>query len=337
MDDDKTINPVQAFFFTAGAIKGAAETMDRPFFSIDKRKRKKGIEYRAPDGSIFVNVTGNPIYGLATIWDSDILNFAVTEMTRRDPKSNLPGNVIFTTPHALLEGIHRDTGGKSYKELDAAIQRLRQTDVHTNIRASGRVKEHRFNYLGDLTLTSDLAGSQASKTLALVLPNWIVDGVGQGNVLTLSPQYYDIKGGLDRVIYRIARKHAGMQRQGFLIRMKVLHEKTGTEANIYKFTYNMREIIAADILPEYTLTETTTADGSVAVHFIHREFAALDLSQDRKKRRLQVQRDVARMEWIDTGRDPRTFDQTWDGWIDLGRDPEKFGRAHAQSPRSSLL
>lgn len=335
MDDEKTINPVQAFFFTAGAIKGAAETMDRPFFSIDKRKRKTPIDFVSLDKSVYVNVTGNPLYGLATIWDSDILNFAVTEMTSRDPGSNLPKNVILTTSYALLEGIHRDTGGKSYLELDAAIQRLRQTDVRTNIRAAGR-KEHRFNYLGEMTVTSDLAGSDASKKLALVLPNWIVDGVGMGNVLTLSPLYYDIKGGLERVIYRIARKHAGLQRQGFLIRMKVLHEKTGSEASIYKFTYNMRVMIASDHLPEYTLTETTTADGSVAVHFLHRDFAALDLSNDHRTRRLQVQRDVARMEWIDTGRDPRTFEQTWDAWLAHGRDPEKFGKAHAQTTRSLI-
>jgi hypothetical protein len=47
--------------------------MERPFFSLQKRKRLKLIEYRRPDGEAWVRVQqAIPNYGMATIWDADI-------------------------------------------------------------------------------------------------------------------------------------------------------------------------------------------------------------------------------------------------------------------------
>jgi plasmid replication initiation protein len=47
------------------------ELMERPFFSLAKRKRLAPIEYRV--GEIWVPVEASPSRGLATIWDADIL------------------------------------------------------------------------------------------------------------------------------------------------------------------------------------------------------------------------------------------------------------------------
>ncbi len=41
--------------------------MERPFFSLQKRKRLKPIEYRSPDGGAWVRVQAIPDYGMATI------------------------------------------------------------------------------------------------------------------------------------------------------------------------------------------------------------------------------------------------------------------------------
>ena len=45
--------------------------MERPFFSLAKRKRLKPIEYVSPNGEVFVNVFPNAEFGMATIWDAD--------------------------------------------------------------------------------------------------------------------------------------------------------------------------------------------------------------------------------------------------------------------------
>ena len=41
-------------------LRDQRETMERPFFSLAKRKRHKPIEYASPNGEVFVNVFPNP-------------------------------------------------------------------------------------------------------------------------------------------------------------------------------------------------------------------------------------------------------------------------------------
>jgi len=61
-------------------LRDQRETMERPFFSLGKRKRLKPIEYVSPNGEVFVNVFPNAEFGMATIWDADILIWAASHM-----------------------------------------------------------------------------------------------------------------------------------------------------------------------------------------------------------------------------------------------------------------
>jgi len=54
------------------------DTMERPFFSLSKNKRMKPIEYKSTRDGIFVTVRPHPEYGMATIWDADILIWAAS-------------------------------------------------------------------------------------------------------------------------------------------------------------------------------------------------------------------------------------------------------------------
>jgi plasmid replication initiation protein len=49
-------------------LRDQRESMERPFFSLSKRKRLNPIEYTSPDGNIWVKVEAMPNYGMATIW-----------------------------------------------------------------------------------------------------------------------------------------------------------------------------------------------------------------------------------------------------------------------------
>src|SRR3546814_8832310 len=63
-------------------LKDQREVMERPFLSLQKRKRLKPIEYRSPDGEAWVKVEAMPAYGMATIWDADILIWAASVLNR---------------------------------------------------------------------------------------------------------------------------------------------------------------------------------------------------------------------------------------------------------------
>jgi plasmid replication initiation protein len=103
-------------------------------------------------------------------------------------------------------------------------------------------------------------------------------------LLTLHPDYFALAGGLERAIYRIARKHAGDQAGGWTCRVSVLHDKTGSESPLKQFNYLLKRIVAANDLPEYDLTFVNAADNSPAIHFVRRgaaERAAMKADLDR--------------------------------------------------------
>jgi hypothetical protein len=61
-------------------LRDQRETMERPFFSLSKNKRLKPIEYTSPDRQIYVHVFPNQEFGMATIWDADILIWAASTL-----------------------------------------------------------------------------------------------------------------------------------------------------------------------------------------------------------------------------------------------------------------
>jgi plasmid replication initiation protein len=249
-------------------------------------------------------------------------------MAERERGQNDFSPTIYTTPHELLTGIARDTGGKDYKELMAAIRRLRSTDVETNIRA-GKRRFVAFHYLEQLAGEgSEPDDPNQLKSIALTLPKWIFDGIMNADVLTLDRQYFLLKGGLERAVYRIVRKHAGMQEKGWLVKVETLYAKTGSEGSLKKFAYRMRELAKEDDLPGYIMRMTTAADGSPAIQFLSRSIAAKQDAANTRESQERRHRDEARAAWVDTGKDARRFEEAWQNWIKSGNDAAAFADVH---------
>ena len=256
-------------------LKDQREVMERPFFSLQKRKRLKPIEYVSGDGdnAVRVKVEAVQAYGIATIWDADILIWAASALNRlkAEGRNDLPRE-LRTTAYDLLRSISRDTGGKGYQELRAALERLATTTIFTSIR-SKRGRDSRFNWLDSWDVEVDPV-TEKPIALKITLSNWVYEGlVNEKSVLTLHPEYFLLTGGLERAVYRIARKHAGDQETGWTCRVSLLHEKTGSDSAPKEFNRMLRKIVDADQLPEYTLSFVKTADGSPAVHFVRRSAA----------------------------------------------------------------
>ncbi|WP_339472720.1 replication initiator protein A, partial [Pseudomonas sp. EL_65y_Pfl1_R83] len=119
--------------FSDVSLRDYQETMQRPFFSLSKKKRVKPIEYVSPDKSVTVHVSANPEYGMATIWDADILIWAASTLNRMKQQglNDIP-RTLTTTPYDLLRAIKRSTGGRDYQELQAALLRLQTTSITTS-------------------------------------------------------------------------------------------------------------------------------------------------------------------------------------------------------------
>lgn len=235
-------------------LRDQREMMERPFFSLAKSKRVKPIDYRSPDGKLWVHVSASPDYGMATIWDADILIYCASvlaDMARRGI-NDLPRK-LHLMPYDLLRAIGRPTTGRAYELLGQALDRLVATTIKTNIRAENR-REATFSWLDGWTQLVD-ERTERSRGMTIELSNWFYEGVVMtGGVLSIDRAYFDLTGGRERWLYKVARKHAGGAGEaGFAISMPTLFEKSGAEGQYRRFKFEIAKIAERNELPGYTL------------------------------------------------------------------------------------
>jgi len=250
------------------AFRDQREMMERPFFSLAKSKRIKPIDYQSPDGKLWVHVSANPDYGMATIWDADILIYCASvlaDMARRGA-NDVPRR-LHLMPYDLLRAIGRQPTGRAYELLGQALDRLVATTVKTNIRANagagegGKRREATFSWLNGWTQLVD-ERTERSRGMTLELSEWFYEGVLMaGGVLAIDRAYFDISGGRERWLYKVARKHAGGAGEGgFAISLPTLFEKSGAEGQYRRFKFEIARIAERDELPGYALLIEASGD-----------------------------------------------------------------------------
>ncbi len=117
------------------AIKDDRHSMEHPMFSLSKNPDRKIRRYEH-NGNVVVIAPG--AYGLATIWDKDILIYAVSQLVaaiNAERKDLSP--TVRLTAYDLLVSTNRHTGGGDYDQLQKAFERLSGTRITTDIRTNG--------------------------------------------------------------------------------------------------------------------------------------------------------------------------------------------------------
>lgn len=257
-------------------LRDQMELMERPFFSLSKNKRMREIDYRSPDGTVSLKVKPHQAYGMATIWDADILIWAASQLSSMKNKgvNDLP-RTLHTRTYDLLKAIGRGTGGDHAKLLVAAIARLKSTMIETNIGrkdgeemaifswidAGGMKKRRRRD---GMLVGDDDAG------ISITLSDWFYRRVLDDRaLLTIDPAYFAITGGRERWLYRVARKHAGGNGgNGFAISFPTLFEKSGAEGTYRRFKFELLKIIERNALPGFDLFLETGRGGDPALRMV---------------------------------------------------------------------
>ncbi|HEY6869141.1 MAG TPA: replication initiator protein A [Novosphingobium sp.] len=262
------------------SFRDQREIMERPFFSLAKSKRVKPIDYTSPDGKLWVHVSASPDYGMATIWDADILIYCASvlaDMVRRGV-NDIP-RTLRLMPYDLLRAINRPTTGRAYELLGQALDRLVATTIKTNIRADAGLppggrgrREATFSWLDGWTQLVD-ERTERSKGMTIELSNWFYEGVlMKGGVLSIDRAYFDITGGRERWLYKVARKHAGGAGEGgFAIAMPTLFEKSGAEGEYRRFKFELLKLAEKNALPGYDLQIETARDGEPMLRMRRRD------------------------------------------------------------------
>ena len=226
------------------------DLMERPFFSLAKTPRTKPILYKAAD--IEVQVFGMPEHGMATIWDADVLIWAASQIVAAENNGLTTSRFVRFTPYHLLRAIGRPTGNHQYRLLKAALARLQSTVIATTIRNGPHWRRRQFSWINEWEEMTTRAGRVEG--MEFVLPEWFYNSVvDRSLVLTIDSAYFRLTGGIERWLYRVARKHAGHQRHGWLFEVAHLHVKSGSLARVSDFALDLRRIAARQPLPGYRL------------------------------------------------------------------------------------
>jgi plasmid replication initiation protein len=223
--------------------------MEVPFLSLSKNPRFEPIRFESENLSI--TVTGGEPYGIANIWDWDLVLWLLSQI-RHSLDLGLPASrrVRFHRQQ-FLKDARRADGGASYARLEESIARLKNTTVVTTIRAKGK-RTTMFSWIEYAEIERDKQGRIAHAIV--VLPEWIFEAISNKNlVLSLHRDYFLLTGGLERWLYRLIRKGAGRNPGGWKWRLRTLHERSGSTRDYKYFARDIRDIAAQGELLGYTL------------------------------------------------------------------------------------
>lgn len=229
--------------------KDDTASMEHPMFSLATRPDMRHLTYNNGDNTLEIIPS---VSGLPTIFDKDILIFCISQLVHRKNQGLPIGKKVTFTAHELLIATNRLTNGESYKRLESALVRLRGTTLKTNIQQDDKRKVRIFGYVDEAGFVETLQkdGSTRRSKIEITLSDFTFKAIDNMDVLSLSNDYFRLRKPLERRLYEIARKHCG-KKGGFTIGLAKLQQKTGSNASIYKFRYNVRKIIEDDHTPEY--------------------------------------------------------------------------------------
>jgi plasmid replication initiation protein len=232
------------------APRDAQDLMAYPFFSLAKTHRITPIDYRT--GEIAIRVEAVPEHGMATIWDADILIWAASQIVQARDTGLRTSRLMAATPYEILTFIGRGDSARDYHRLKAALDRLQSTTVATTLRQTNERRAHRFSWINEWTERADAHGR--ADGIDLIVPDWFYKAVlDDALVLTIDREYFKLTGGLERWLYRIARKHAGRQRAGWRFDFRHLYDKSASLSPFKRFAFELRDIARRQPLPGYRL------------------------------------------------------------------------------------
>ena len=123
-----------------------------------------------------------------------------------------------------------------------------------------RRRRHRFSWINEW---EELIGSDGTAGgIDFIIPDWLFQGLMDHSLaLRIDPAYFALSGGIERWLYRIARKHGGRQAAGWRFSFRQLYLKSGSLARFSDFAVDLRSIVARQALPGYWLEIRREPDG----------------------------------------------------------------------------
>ncbi|MDT8853533.1 replication initiator protein A [Paracoccaceae bacterium Fryx2] len=246
-------HPAADFFVCdiLGALpKDDLASMEHPLFSLATRPDLRVLAY-AHNG-VAITVTPS-VRGLATLFDKDILIYCISQLMAALNAGRAISRTLHLTAHDLLVATNRETSGDGYARLCDAFERLAGTRITTNIVTGAVETTSGFGLIDSWQIVRRSRGGRMVQVM-VTLSDWLFRAVLAKSVLTLSRDYFRLRKPLERRVYELSRKHCGRQPE-WRVSVAVLAKKSGSASPLRVFRKMLRDMIAANHLPDYTLAE----------------------------------------------------------------------------------
>jgi hypothetical protein len=244
-------HPTGDFFIcdVLGAIpKDDMASMEHPVFTLSTRPDRRILRYEHREATIEITPS---VKGLATIHDKDILIFCISQLMAAINAGRPTSPVLHLKAHDLLVATNRETSGDGYRRLREALERLSGTRIVTNLATDGVESTRGFGLIDGWEILRKSRGGRMIH-VTVTLSDWMYRSVISKSVLTLHRDYFRLRKPLERRVYEIARKHCGRQAE-WKIGLETLLKKSGSTSPRRVFRKMIRDMVAQDLLPDYSL------------------------------------------------------------------------------------
>lgn len=241
-------------FFVCDILDAAPKddlgSMEHPMFSLSTKPDYRIRTYEHNDNSL---VIAPGAYGLATIWDKDILIYCISQVVEalNRGRENV-SRTIWVTAYDLLTATNRSTSGIGYTRLKAAMERLQGTQITTNIMTNGQRISRGFGLIDSWEIVEKSPGDDRMVAIEITLSEWLYNVAKGREVLTINRDYFRIRKGIERRLYELARKHCGRQAK-WKVKLKTLHKKSGSGGVLKEFRRKIKGISSTNHLPDYSI------------------------------------------------------------------------------------
>jgi plasmid replication initiation protein len=236
------------------APKSDIASMEHPLFTLSTKPDMTPRRYEMNGNWIELKPSS---LGLATVFDRDILIYCISQCMAALNEGRPVHRTMRLFAHDVLKATNRDTSDKGYAGFKAALTRLRSTEIQTNITTGG---VEQWEVFGFIDAAKTIRKSREGRMLAIdiTLSDWLFNAIDakRGDILTLSPQYFQLRKPLERRLYEIARKSCGTKNGMLRYGLEKLRLKTGSQSTRKEFRRMVKAIVdmnnEKDHIPDYT-------------------------------------------------------------------------------------
>ncbi|MGN9493088.1 replication initiator protein A [Escherichia coli] len=245
---------IQRDFFVADfsdvSTKNDRHSMEHPIYAISKMPDME-IRYYEHNG---IEITVVPSHkGRATILDKDLLIYITSQLVQGINSNRTDSNnrTVRIRAYDYFVSTGKGSGGKDYDALEDTLDRLKGTILKTNIETGGERRRRGFGLIEDWEIV-ERGKDKRMDSIEITLSRWLFNAIKSLEVLTINKDYFQLKGGLEKRLYELARKHCGNQAT-WLVGEEILFKKSGTTGGIGDFRRMLKKIIENDSLPDYRM------------------------------------------------------------------------------------